>query len=395
MGKDTQPGMEAAQSQRGSNQITVRSHNERLILGLVRRNGELSKSEAARLTGLSNNATSVILRALEKENLLLKGEPIRGKVGQPSIPMRINPDARYYLALRIGRRAVELAVINFAGEIIGGAQQSVPYPTPGQVKDFFRDHLTKVLRAAKVRKPNVSGMSVVMPFELWSWTDEFDAPVSEMLDWKDFDIATALQPLVPCPVIIENDGTAACRAELLFGQHPDKSDWIYFYIGTFVGGGVVLHNRLFAGKRGNAGGFGPMRVPERHGRDRLVDHASLVVLERALARNGKTPPPFMGMAQDDQTVVPELNDWIERAAHGLAHAIVSSLAIIDFEGVVIDGALSDSVKIELVQAVTEKLRQIDVQGVEPPRIEPGQMGPNARLLGAAAVQIDRSFPATD
>lgn len=113
MGKDTQPGLKAEQSQRGSNQITVRSHNERLILSLVRRNGELSKSEAARLTGLSNNATSVILRALEEENLLLKGEPIRGKVGQPSVPMRINPDARYYLALRIGRRAVELAVINF------------------------------------------------------------------------------------------------------------------------------------------------------------------------------------------------------------------------------------------------------------------------------------------
>ena len=395
MGKDTQPGLKAEQSQRGSNQITVRSHNERLILGLVRRNGELSKSEAARLTGLSNNATSVILRALEEENLLLKGEPIRGKVGQPSVPMRINPDARYYLALRIGRRAVELAVINFAGEIIGGAQQSVPYPTPGQVLDFFRDRLTKVLRAAKLRKSDVSGMSVVMPFELWSWTNEFDAPASEMLDWKDFDVATALQPLVSCPVIIENDGTAACRAELLFGQHPHKSDWIYFYIGTFVGGGVVLDNRLFAGKRGNAGGFGPMRVPERNGKDRLVDHASLVVLERALERNGKTPPPFMCMDRDDQTVAPELNDWIERAAHGLAHATVSSLAIIDFEGVVIDGAVSDSVKIELVQAVTEKLRQIDVQGVEPPHIEPGQMGPNARLLGAAAVQIDQSFPATD
>ena len=124
-------------------------------------------------------------------------------------------------------------------------------------KMFFNEAHIPVLRSAKVRKSDVSGLSVVMPFELWSWTDEFDAPVSEMMDWKTFDIEHELSQQSPYTVAIENDGTAACRAELMFGKHQNKSDWIYFYVGTFIGGGVVLDQKLFAGKRGNAGGLAP------------------------------------------------------------------------------------------------------------------------------------------
>src|SRR5215475_6756558 len=77
----------------GANQIRVRAYNERLVLSLVRRHGALSKAEIARRTGLSAQTVSVIMRALEKDGLLERGEPIRGRVGQPSIPMRLNADA--------------------------------------------------------------------------------------------------------------------------------------------------------------------------------------------------------------------------------------------------------------------------------------------------------------
>lgn len=392
MDKETHQTQNGEPVRRGGNQITVRSHNERLILDLVRKNGELSKTEAARMTGLSNNATSVILRALEDEALLLKGEPIRGKVGQPSVPMRINPAARTYLAFRIGRRSIELALLDFTGQILASRRQAVKYPTPSLVMTFFNEAHIPVLRSAKVRKSDVSGLSVVMPFELWSWTDEFDAPVSEMMDWKTFDIEHELSQQSPYTVAIENDGTAACRAELMFGKHQNKSDWIYFYVGTFIGGGVVLDQKLFAGKRGNAGGFGPMRVPEQNGKDRLVDHASLVVLEKALASADKKHVLLEDDESDWSGLEPEVSTWIDRAARSLAHAIVSSLSIIDFEGVVIDGSFPAEVKTTLVDAVKTNLKNIDVQGIDPPYIEAGSIGPSARLLGAAALQIDLAFP---
>ncbi|MBN8931857.1 MAG: winged helix-turn-helix domain-containing protein, partial [Rhizobium pusense] len=58
----------------GANQIGVRAYNERLVLSLVRRHGGLSKAEIARLCGLSAQTVSVIMRSLEKDGLLIRGE---------------------------------------------------------------------------------------------------------------------------------------------------------------------------------------------------------------------------------------------------------------------------------------------------------------------------------
>ena len=64
-------------------------------------------------------------------------------------------------------------------------------------------------------------------------------------------------------------------------------DFIYFYIGAFVGGGLVLSGGLFAGRTGNAAALGSMPVPDgAGGTAQLIDRASLVVLERRLREAG-------------------------------------------------------------------------------------------------------------
>ena len=122
---------------KATNQVEVRGHNERLVLQLIREHGSLTKAEATRATGLSANATSVIFRALENEGLILKGDPIRGRIGQPSTPLSINPDAHHYVSLKIGRRSIEVAVVNFVGKIVSSRSQSVPFPTPESTLEFF------------------------------------------------------------------------------------------------------------------------------------------------------------------------------------------------------------------------------------------------------------------
>src|ERR1700750_122683 len=82
----------AVYSSRGTGQSGVKLYNERLILSLVRSHGRLSKTEIARRTGLSTQTSSVIMKHLERDGLLVREEPMRGKVGQPSIPMSLNPE---------------------------------------------------------------------------------------------------------------------------------------------------------------------------------------------------------------------------------------------------------------------------------------------------------------
>ena len=377
--------------QRGTNQLDLRSYNERLLLQLVRRHGEMTKAEVTRASGLSANATSVIFRELEKNGLVLRGDRIHGRIGQPSTPMRINPDAHKYVTLKIGRRSVELAVINFIGEILAQRREAYSYPTPAKVMNFVGQMLTPVLRSAKTSRRMVTAMAVAMPFELWSWTDQFGAPKEDLQAWRDFDIAENLNRKVPWTVLVENDATAACRAEQIFGEHSDKQDWIYFFVGTFIGGGIVLNGSVFPGRRGNAGGFGPMRVPDMVGGDRLIDHASLIVLERSLASAGIDPAKIYDAATDWSEFGEHLEHWLQRAGKSLSHAVVSSLSILDFDAVVIDGAIPPGVKDRLVAELIKQLKASDLQGVILPAVEPGQIGRDARSIGAAGALIDQDY----
>ena len=65
---------------RGTTQSGVRLYNERLVLSLIRKHGSLPKAEIAKLTGLSAQTVSVIVRQLEADGLVLKEKPQRGKV---------------------------------------------------------------------------------------------------------------------------------------------------------------------------------------------------------------------------------------------------------------------------------------------------------------------------
>ncbi len=123
----------------GANQAGVRLYNERLLLSLVRRFGPLSKIEVARLTGLSVQSTSAIMNRLQAEGLLKREAPLRGRVGQPTIPMSVDPEGAYSLGLKIGRRSCDLVLVDFRGAICQRAYRAYSFPTPNIVLAFVRD----------------------------------------------------------------------------------------------------------------------------------------------------------------------------------------------------------------------------------------------------------------
>ncbi len=390
MKTNNKDGLFETNPQKGSNSGVIRHYNEKLIMQLIREHGTLTKAEVTRATGLSANAISMISRSLEKNGLIVQGNPIRGRIGQPSIPLSINPEARHYVCLKIGRRSNALAVINFTGDIVSYKHIDQAFPTPTSTLDFLKAELNKVLRSAKKKRSQISGMAVSMPYELWSWTDKFDASKEEMEAWRDFDVVKELKKSVPWNILVENDCTAACRAEQVFGTHLEKKDWIYFFVGTFIGGGIVLTGSVFQGSRGNAGGFGPMPVPGHKEVNRLVDHASLVVLEHML-KNAKVPANLNIDNLDWEQLEPHLGKWIKRAGKSLAYAIVSSLSVIDLEAAVIDGAFPHEIKEKLVKEVRFQLSHTDLQGIYKPEIEAGQIGRRAKIIGGAAALINSSI----
>jgi predicted NBD/HSP70 family sugar kinase len=378
---------------RGSNQSGMRAHNERLVLSLVRQQGGLAKSDIARITGLSAQTVSVIMRALEQDGLLLRGEPVRGRIGQPSIPMHLNPEGAFFLGLKIGRRSADLTLVDFQGQVRATQRMIYRYPTPGAVVGFVARALPELVATLPAAaRDRIGGMGVAMPFQLWSWVQLIGAPQAEMDAWRDRDIQAELAALTGMPVYVQNDATSACGAELVFGTGDRPRDFLYFYFGYFIGGGLVLNGQLFLGRSGNAAGVGPLPVPGPDGRmRRLFASASMSKLAEAMEAAGESSDHLW--ERPDHWTVSEgvLSAWMDSAAEGLAWAAFSAAALIEIEAVMIDGWMPVEVRAEITRRTHAALHRLELDGIDPPQIREGTLGAQARSLGAAAIPLSQRY----
>lgn len=378
---------------RGSNQSGMRAHNERLVLSLLRSEGALSKSDLARMTGLSAQTVSVIMRALEQEGLLVKGEPVRGKIGQPSVPMSLSADGALFVGLKIGRRSVDLTLVDFLGNVRASRRKVYRYPTPDPVLSFVAEALPAMLAVLPPDlRARVAGMGVAMPFQLWSWVQAIGAPQAEMDQWRDRDIQAELAAIADMPVSIQNDATAACGAELVFGTGEKPLDFLYFYFGYFIGGGLVLNGRLFTGRTGNAAGVGPMPVPGKDGQmRRLLSVASLSVLADEMEAAGESSAHLWENPEGWTISDAVLSHWMDEAALGLASAILSAATLLEIGAVLIDGWMPTSLRAEITRRTEAAFHRLDLAGVEAPVIREGTIGAQARSLGAAAIPLSQRY----
>jgi len=386
-------GATAPALSRGTTQTGVRLYNERLILSLVRLHGQLPKAEMARLTGLSAQTVSVIVRQLEADGLLTRRTPRRGKVGQPLVPFELEPEGAFSIGLKVGRRSGDLMLLDLAGHVRHTIHRPYAFPSPAEIIGFLSAGVEELTRGLSERqRERISGIGIAAPFELWNWAEDAGAPHEVLMAWRDFDLQTEIARLFPWPVHFCNDASAACAAELLFGRGRDLSDFAYFYLGYFIGGGIVLNGNLYLGRRGNAGAFASLPVTSAEGASEQLVHAtSLAALEREIQRDGGDPELLWRDLAGWAGAGPAVERWMERAATEVAVAAAGVMAVLDCTAILIDGAVPLTVRSRFVAAVRSALAAVDRQGLAEFPVLEGTIGADARVLGAASLPLFDNF----
>lgn len=377
----------------GSNQSGMRERNERLVLTILRRQGALPKAEIARKTGLSAQTVSVIMRALERDGLLISGEKVRGKVGQPSVPMGLAPQGAFFFGLKVGRRSAELTLVNFIGQNIAHLIETYSYPTPELTLNFVTNGVATLLeRLPANARSRVAGMGIAMPFFLWEWARVIGVEPEKMAAWEGFDLRAHVAEHFAFPVYLGNDATCACGAELTFGTIEKPDDFLYIYVGYFIGGGVAMNGSLVTGRFGNTGAIGPFLVTsDNGGLHQLVDLASLAGLERKLEARTGDASDIITQRDDWQISEDVLEDWLSEAVPALAQLIIGAVAVIDFPAIVVDGNMPASLRSLIVERLTKALPDFPLSGLIVPDIIAGSLGPSARPLGAASLPLSKRF----
>jgi predicted NBD/HSP70 family sugar kinase len=373
----------------GANQKGVRDHNERLILSLLHRYGQLAAMEIARRTQLSAQTISVILRKLESDGLVRRGPPVKGKVGKPSVPVTINPDGALSIGIKLGRRGSDLFLTNLEGAVLFERRTQYEIALPAQVFRFVGEAIREAAQFIGLeRTKKICGIGIALPFEIWKWSGQEGADQEQFRSWKGIDFQKEIGAFTDLPVFMINDATSACWAEHVYGRGKEFHDYAYFFISTFVGGGVVINQNVYEGSRGNAGALGSMPVTDCKGQTRqLLDVASIHVLEQRIADLGQDPKRLWQQPQDWSPFAELVTRWIDDIAPEIAQACQSTCAVIDFEAIVVDGAFPEGIRHQLVTKIRAELSKADNRGLILPAVEEGTIGGEARAIGAACGPI--------
>ena len=385
----------------GSNSAQVRLFNERVILSALRKLGQASKADLARYAKLTSNTAGVIVRELEAQRLVRSEGKRSGLRGQPATLLRLNAEGAYSIGVKVGRRSLEVILVDFSGRPLQRRRHERDFPLPEEAMDQVLEDVA-TLRAVMPDRASarLAGIGVATPYNMGSWRRELDIPSDAYRAWNDFDIAQRLATDTGLPVFRENDGTAAAVAELFQGHGRQLNDFLYVFIGTAIGGGVILNGDYFRGVTGNAGDLGLMPVPPsalatapkpNRAFDILLTRASINSLIRHLRGSGMPIERRRDLDGAIESHPKTVQEWLEDCAQALVAPLLSAACILDVEVIVLDGDLPRPVITGLVSRVGTLLVEEAPESRAVPKLRLGTIGREAAALGAAILPLHLNF----
>lgn len=243
-------------------QQLVKRINRSVLLRLMRAQPGLSRARLAQESGLTKSTVSALVRELLDEHWLLEAAaPVASDgMGRPSTPLQLDGSTRVLLGLEIGVRQMRLVAVSLTGIVLWRMQQDVQ----DTAASVACDQAVLMVQAAWKATQNdgliLSGIGVCLPGAIDRQTGL--VRFAPNLGWRDQDFlspftrALAYSGIGDVAVHLHNDADAAALGEYEFGSGGSADPLIFVSCDVGVGGGIVLHDRLFTGSRGLAGEVG-------------------------------------------------------------------------------------------------------------------------------------------
>jgi len=319
------------------------------------------------------------------------------------------------LGIDLGGTKILAGVVGPDHRIIGRAKRPTPAQEGGPaIVEAIAACADDALNSAGVARADVAAAGVGSPGPLDS-----DAGVilfSANLNVKNFPLGPELSAKIGCPVLVQNDVRVGGYAEYRLGTGRGYQDVIITFVGTGIGGCVILRGEIVAGSTGNAGELGHIIVKAGGPRcgcgrrgcmealasktaiarrvDKAVRKGLPTVLAEKMARKGgrlKSGDLAEAVAAKDLLALKE----VQRAAHFLGIGMGSLINAFGPEALIIGGgvagALGDSY-VDLVRTAARTQALTDPQATIP--IDRATLGDDAGILGAALLAREQFVCAT-
>lgn len=284
------------------------------------------------------------------------------------------------LAFDIGGTKIYCAKINESGNVVSEVEK---FATPQNKNDF--ETLMKTVIAKYENK--VVSVAIATAGTVSNQNDRILGSTGNL--FKEYP-ETNFQSLSSKPVFLENDANAAAWAEYRTGASKGSSVSILLTLGTGVGGGIIINNKLLKGKSGGAGEMHFKMRTDNHRKctcgayDCYEAYASgtglrITAQELSGNQNITTYDVIAGLKNNDKLMIEIFNQWEQDIANG----IIGLANIFDPDSIVLSGSMAEYVNIEKI----EKLVNSQIV-TAPTKIKKATTGNYAGMIGVGLLALE-------
>ena len=246
---------------RGTNLPRMGDFNLTVILDAIRRSsGGLSRVELAQIVGLSPQTISNISRRLLDQHLIVEAGKEGSGPGKPRTILRLNPSGMYAIGVHLDPAVTTFVVLDLVGAVVQHSRIKTPGGNdPAAVISTIAAEIGELVSASGVDTAKIAGLGLAAPgpIDLDNGT-VVDPPL--LPGWDRVELRNALTEATGYSVLVDKDVTSAAVAETWAGGPSGAGSFIFMYMGTGIGCGIVLNDEVVRGTSGNSGEIGHIVV---------------------------------------------------------------------------------------------------------------------------------------
>ncbi|HEV2498214.1 MAG TPA: ROK family protein [Terriglobia bacterium] len=233
------------------------------------------------------------------------------------------------------------------------------------------------------------------------------------LHWKNVPLASELRLLLGTPVMVDNDVNVGVMGEHALGAGERVDNLVGVFVGTGIGGGIIIGGKLFEGTNGWAGEVGhtvlmvdgPVCSCGRRGcAEALASRTAIErdVLEAIKAGAKSAVPEIMKERQKDRITSsvlqaalakndPVVKQVMKRAELYLGILVGNIVNALDPQRVIIGGGIAARLGEDFVGPIRATAYEhfLHAEAAKRTKVMPGTLGDDAGALGAVVLARKR------
>ncbi len=406
-----QPRQQA--QRRGTNLPRMGDFNLTVILDAIRRSEVgLSRVELAQIVGLSPQTISNISRRLLDQKLIVEAGKEGTGPGKPRTILRLNPHGMYAMGVHLDPALITVVLLDLVGAVVEKRTFVTPLShDPDEIVHAIAECVEELIERSGVDRKLVAGLGVAAPGPIDLDRGAVVGPPL-LRGWVDVPLQELVHRATGLPTTVDKDVTGAAVAEIWAGGPGGSGSFVFFYLGTGLGVGLVLNGEVYRGFSGNAGEIGHIIVdPDgpvcsdgcgMRGTIGTALEPTVIVSEAVVA--GILPVlPENPTARDFQRAFARLAEMVgegeeaaiaimRRAARNLAWAAAVVGNLVDVDRMVFGGPFWESVSQFVLDVLPDMVNDLlATRGIHRVGLSGTRLGEDVGAVGAACLVLERAL----